>query len=82
MATRRAIHAFVTPESHEALHASAGEYGVSVSALLEAMALDWELRRGESAYELDEVEALAAIARQVDARRRRRRKDPPAASTP
>jgi hypothetical protein len=43
--SRKAIHAFLTPSSHEAWHAYAAEHGVSVSAMIEAMAIDWAERR-------------------------------------
>ena len=43
--TRKAIHAFLTPASHEAWHDFAAENGVSVSAMIEAMAVDWRERR-------------------------------------
>jgi hypothetical protein len=70
--SRKAIHAFLTPASHEAWHEFAAESGVSVSGLIEAMALDWADRRKGDDYELDEVEALAKPARRIDAERRRR----------
>jgi predicted ATPase len=76
--TRKAIHAFLTPASHEAWHEFAAENGVSVSGLIEALALDWAARTdtagagGDDAFALDEVEALARQARRIDAQRRRR----------
>jgi len=83
--TRKAIHAFLTPASHEAWHEFAAENGVSVSALIEALALDWAERAGTIATDgsgtdasandglaLDDVEALARQARRIDAQRRRR----------
>lgn len=39
---RRAIHAYLTPEAHDRWHDFAAEQGVSVSGLLEAIALDWK----------------------------------------
>ena len=75
---RKAIHAFLTPASHEAWHEFAAENGVSVSGLIEALALDWAERTeaataaGDDAFVLDEVEALARQARRIDAQRRRR----------
>ena len=70
--TRKAIHAFLTPASHEAWHDYAAEHGVSVSAMIEAMAMDWADRRDGDGYDLPEVEELAREARRVDASRRRR----------
>ena len=43
--SRKAIHTFLTPDSHEAWHEFAAEHGVSVSGLIEAIALDWADRR-------------------------------------
>ena len=70
--SRKAIHAFLTPDSHEAWHEFAAENGVSVSGLIEAMALDWGERAEGDDFVLDEVEALAPQARRIDAQRRRR----------
>ncbi len=72
--SRKAIHAFLTPESHEAWHDFAAEHGVSVSAMIEAMAGDWSERRNGDGdgYDLPEVDELARNARRIDAQRRRR----------
>ena len=70
--SRKAIHAFLTPASHEAWHEFAAENGVSVSALIEALALDWGERRDGEHYDLPEVDELAKGARRIDAQRRRR----------
>jgi hypothetical protein len=70
--TRKAIHAFLTPEAHEAWHEFAAENGVSVSALIEAMAMDWQDRRNGEGFDLPEVDELARSARRIDAKRRRR----------
>ena len=72
--SRKAIHAFLTPDSHEAWHEFAAEHGVSVSGLIEAIALDWADRREGDDYDLAEVEALSRQARRFDASRRRRSK--------
>jgi hypothetical protein len=72
--SRKAIHAFLTPDSHEAWHEFAAEHGVSVSGLIEAIALDWADRRDGDDYDLDEVDALSRQARRIDAGRRRRSK--------
>jgi hypothetical protein len=70
--TRKAIHAFLTPASHEAWHEFAAENGVSVSAMIEAMAIDWRDRRNGDTYALPELDELARNARRIDAQRRRR----------
>jgi hypothetical protein len=70
--SRKAIHAFLTPDSHEAWHEFAAEHGVSVSGLIEAIALDWADRREGEDYDLAEVDALSRQARRIDAGRRRR----------
>ena len=55
--TRKAIHAFLTPASHEAWHDFAAENGVSVSAMIEAMAVDWTRPHGDGeTYELPELD--------------------------
>ena len=68
--SRKAIHAFLTPDSHEAWHEFAAEHGVSVSGLIEAIALDWADRRDGEDYDLAEVDALSRQARRIDAGRR------------
>jgi hypothetical protein len=75
--SRKAIHAFLSPDSHEAWHEFAAEHGVSVSGLIEAIALDWADRSqrgngGSVDYDLAEVDALSRQARRIDASRRRR----------
>ena len=71
---RRAIHAYLTPDAHDRWHDFAAEQGVSVSGLLEAIALDWkdQLDRGDDLPE--SVERLAKSARKIDASRRRRQR--------
>ncbi|MCB1251262.1 MAG: hypothetical protein KDB33_15115 [Acidimicrobiales bacterium] len=70
--TRRAIHAYLSDDAHEAWHEFAAENGVSVSGLLEAMGVRFaeRLRDGEAADA--ELDALTRAARKVDAARRRR----------
>jgi hypothetical protein len=72
--TRKAIHAYLSPEAHDAWHDFAAENGVSVSGLLEAMANEWSARltRGEPA--LPDEDELVKAARRVDADRRRRKR--------
>jgi hypothetical protein len=73
--TRKAIHAYLSPEAHDAWHDFAAENGVSVSGLLEAIANEWtaKLARGEPV--LPDEERLVRSARRVDADRRRRKHD-------
>lgn len=73
--TRKAIHAYLSPEAHSRWHDFAAEEGVSVSALLEAIAEEWgdRRRRGEPVY--GDGEDVLTAARQVDAARRRRKRD-------
>ncbi len=73
--TRKAIHAYLSPDAHDAWHDFAAENGVSVSGLLEAIANEWAARlaRGEPA--LPDEERLVKTARKVDADRRRRKRD-------
>lgn len=72
MPRRKAIHAYLSPEAHDAWHDFAAENGVSVSGLIEALALDWGQGEGAGDPESDTAERLAKIARKIDARRRRR----------
>lgn len=64
---RKALHAYLSDESHDAWHDYAAEKGVSVSGLLEAIAqtgtLSWK----------DNSEVVKA-ARKIDVERRRRRR--------
>ncbi len=72
---RKALHAYVSDDAHEQWHGFAAEQGVSVSAVLEALApeLDLEQLDGEQPLtsRLDEV---VRAARKIDAQRRRRRR--------
>ncbi len=71
--SRRAIHAFVSPEAHEQWHDFAAEVGVSVSALIEAFAP--ELSDPDRAKEAmhERLAFVVTSARKIDAARRRRR---------
>jgi hypothetical protein len=72
--TRKAIHAYLSPEAHDRWHDFAAEQGVSVSGLLEAIAQEW---KGQLEGDVDlplEVESLAKSARRIDAARRRRQR--------
>lgn len=62
---RKALHAYLSDEAHEAWHEAAAEHGVSVSAILEALAPIVDRLMVDEPY-------LARNARKVDAARRRR----------
>jgi hypothetical protein len=62
---RKALHAYVSDEAHDSWHEAAAEHGVSVSAILEALAPIVDRLMVDEPY-------LARNARKVDAARRRR----------
>lgn len=64
---RRALHAFVSDEAHDQWHDFAAENGISVSAILEALAPELEHLPGPA-------EHVIKMARKIDAERRRRRR--------
>ncbi len=70
--SRKALHAYVTDNAHEQWHGFAAEQGVSVSAILEALApaLDVEEQEGSTL----EIDSIVTAARRIDAARRRRRR--------
>ncbi len=72
---RRAIHAYVSESAHDQWHDFAAENGVSVSALLEALA---ETVSGRTTTEAEHGRVLQEAvnsSRKIDASRRRRRRD-------
>lgn len=68
---RKALHAYVTEESHDLWHSFAAEQGASVSAILESLAPTLT-GPPETPY-LVQIEQVIAKARGTDASRRRRR---------
>ena len=72
--SRKAIHAYLTPEAHDRWHDFAAEEGVSVSGLLEAIARDWKDQLDAGAEVPANLDALAKAARKIDASRRRRQR--------
>ena len=70
---RKAIHAYLSPDAHEAWHQFAAEQGVSVSGLLEAIADHWSDTMSNGGSLSPESDGLARAARKIDAQRRRRR---------
>jgi hypothetical protein len=65
---RRAVHAYLSIESHQVWHRVAEEAGVSLSGLLEALASEM----GEDASSDPRWSARVREARKIDAQRRRR----------
>ena len=64
---RRALHAFVSDQAHDRWHDFAAEQGVSVSAVLEALAPVLADLDGQG-------DVVVKAARRIDAERRRRRR--------
>lgn len=71
---RRAIHAYVSEDAHDKWHDFAAENGVSVSALLEALA-DTVAEPSSDLPQQTVLENAVTASRRIDAARRRRRKD-------
>ncbi len=73
-AGRKALHAYVSDDAHEQWHGFAAEQGVSVSAVLEALAPELDLDGQPDTTDLHErLTAVVKAARRIDAQRRRRR---------
>lgn len=71
--SRRALHAYVSDEAHDAWHDFAAENGVTVSGFLEALTPHLLAEDGEDAVSLEAAWADSIkSARAVDAQRRRR----------
>jgi hypothetical protein len=68
---RRAIHAYLTAESHDTWHRVAEESGVSLSGLLEALAADMSAHAPDSGGH-GRWSDVVRDARRIDAQRRRR----------
>lgn len=72
---RRALHAYVSDDAHDLWHGFAAEQGVSVSAILEALAPELNFEAQQSGEQLKErLNTVVKSARQIDAARRRRRR--------
>ncbi len=72
---RKALHAYVSDDAHDQWHGFAAEQGVSVSAILEALAPELDTEAREEPAELTErLEGVIKSARKIDAHRRRRRR--------
>ncbi|MCX7620153.1 MAG: hypothetical protein N2037_04825 [Acidimicrobiales bacterium] len=72
--TRKAIHAYLSPEAHDAWHEFAAEHGVSVSGLLEALGLEWHEQLEADKLDSSRYESLTKSARKIDSQRRRRKR--------
>ena len=69
---RKTLHAYLSAEAHRLWHETAAKEGVSVTALLEAMA--GEFARGPLSKA--QQQRVITAARQIDAERRRRSNRP------
>ncbi len=73
--SRRALHAYVSDDAHDKWHGFAAEQGVSVSAILEALAPQLTFEEGADQPVADGLDRVVKAARKIDAARRRRRRD-------
>ena len=72
---RKALHAYVSDDAHDQWHGFAAEQGVSVSAILEALAPELNLEDPQAQEPLtDRLTLVVKTARRIDAQRRRRRR--------
>ncbi len=72
---RKALHAYVSDDAHDQWHGFAAEQGVSVSAVLEALAPELDLDEEQSKQPLTvRLDEVVRSARRIDAQRRRRRR--------
>lgn len=72
---RKALHAYVSDDAHEHWHEFCAEQGISVSALLEALAPALDIDSpASSESKADKLATLITEARKIDAARRRRRR--------
>ena len=70
---RKALHAYVSDDAHDQWHGFAAEQGVSVSAILEALAPELDLESETDQAELGaRLDGVIKSARKIDAQRRRR----------
>jgi hypothetical protein len=68
---RKALHAYVSEEAHDAWHDFAAENGASVSAILESLAPALA-SQADTPFEV-RLDQVVTEARRTDAKRRRRR---------
>ncbi len=72
---RKALHAYVSDDAHDCWHNFASDQGVSVSAILEALApeLDFDSPLAHETLGA-RLNSIVRAARKIDATRRRRRR--------
>lgn len=68
--SRKALHAYLSDEAHAVWHDRAASYGVSVSAMLEAIALS--IKDVDSETDWGSGSDIVGTARMIDTDRRRR----------
>jgi hypothetical protein len=72
---RKALHAYVSDDAHDQWHGFAAEQGVSVSAILEALAPELDTEARPDPVDLNaRLIGVVKAARKIDAQRRRRRR--------
>ena len=72
---RKALHAYVSDDAHDQWHGFAAEQGVSVSAILEALAPELDTDANPDPVDLNSrLTGVVKAARKIDAQRRRRRR--------
>lgn len=71
---RKALHAYVSDDAHDQWHGFAAEQGVSVSAILEALAPELDLESAPEERVGERLDNVVKVARKIDAQRRRRRR--------
>lgn len=71
---RRAIHAYLTPASHDAWHDFAAEHGVSVSAMIEVLGTHFRAQLDRGTDDPVVLSEITRAARKLDAARRRRQR--------
>ena len=72
---RKALHAYVSDDAHDQWHGFAADQGVSVSAILEALAPELDTEARPEPAELNErLASVVKAARRIDSQRRRRRR--------
>ena len=72
---RKALHAYVSDDAHDQWHGFAAEQGVSVSAILEALAPELDADATPEPNDLgSRLVGVVTAARKIDAQCRRRRR--------
>ena len=71
---RRAVHAYLSDEAHDAWHDLAAEHGISLSGLFEALAHDFQKNPPDKGGH-PRWDEIVKVTRKVDVERRRRGRD-------